>query len=175
MGTLVEMPEDEWAASLHANLDTCVVSCRAALPALVERGGGSIAIVSSVGGLTAGPQIASYSTAKAGLLGLMRAIAVDYGPRGIRANAVCPGWVETRMSAGALDGLATARGITIEEAGRRVNAVVPLRRPAQPAEIAAVIAFLCSPDASFVTGSVLVADGGQSAVNVGTIPFGLDV
>jgi meso-butanediol dehydrogenase / (S,S)-butanediol dehydrogenase / diacetyl reductase len=173
-GTLVDMPEDDWHASLHGNLDTCVVSCRAALPALVERGGGSIVIVSSVGGLTAGSQIASYATAKAGLLGLMRAIAVDYGPQGVRANAICPGWVETRMAAGAIGMFAESRGISTDEAWQRVNAAVPLRRPAQPAEIAAAIAFLASQDASFVTGSVLVTDGGQSAVNVGTVPFFMD-
>jgi meso-butanediol dehydrogenase / (S,S)-butanediol dehydrogenase / diacetyl reductase len=172
MGSLLEMDPADWATSLRNNLESAVVSSRASLPALVDRGGGcSITLVSSVGGLTAAPQIASYSTAKAALLGLMRSLAVDYGPAGIRVNAVCPGWVRTRMTEGVVEGFAAERGISIDEALLRLNVVVPLRRPAQPEEIAGVCMFLASPDASFVTGSVIVADGGQMAVNVGTVPF----
>jgi meso-butanediol dehydrogenase / (S,S)-butanediol dehydrogenase / diacetyl reductase len=173
-GALVEMEPEFWATSLRNNLDTAVVSARAALPALLERGGGSVVFISSVGGLSAGPGIASYSTAKAGLLGLTRSLAVDYGPRGIRVNAVCPGWVVTRMTEGVLSDFAARRGMSQEEGFRQVSSVVPLRRPAQPEEIAAVCLFLVSEEASFVTGSVLVADGGQMAVNVGTIPLTLE-
>ncbi len=170
-GTVTEMEPAAWDTSLRNNLETAVVTTRTALPALVERGGGSIVLVSSVGGLTAGPGIASYSTAKAALIGLVRSIAVDYGPQGVRANAICPGWVVTRMSEGVVTRFAADRGITEEEAERRIHAVVPLRRPARPEEIASVCLFLASSESSFVTGSVIVADGGQTAVNVGTVPF----
>lgn len=173
MGSLADMDPADWAVSIRNNLETAVVSARAALPALVDRGGGSIVMISSVGGLSAGPGIASYATAKAGLIGLVRSLAVDYGPQGIRANAVCPGWVLTRMTEGVLGDFATQRGISEEEASRRVHGVVPLRRPAEPAEIANVCLFLASSESSFVTGSVIVADGGQMAVNVGTVPFTL--
>jgi NAD(P)-dependent dehydrogenase (short-subunit alcohol dehydrogenase family) len=174
LGSLLDMDPAAFAVSMRNNLDSAIVSARAALPALIEGGGGSITMISSVGGLSAGPQIASYSTAKAGLLGLVRSLAVDFGPQGIRANAICPGWVGTRMTKGVIGDFAAGRGISEEEAERRVHAVVPLRRPAAPEEIAAVCLFLASPDASFVTGSVIVADGGQMAVNVGTIPLVLN-
>ncbi len=174
MGTLLDMEPELFARSLRNNLESAVVSTRAALAALVARGGGSIVLVSSVGGLTAGPEIASYSTAKAGLLGLVRSIAVDFGPKGVRANAICPGWVLTRMTAGVVAGFAAQRGWSEEEAERRLHAVVPLRRPATPDEIASVCLFLVSDESSFVTGATIVADGGQNAVNVGTVPFVLD-
>jgi meso-butanediol dehydrogenase / (S,S)-butanediol dehydrogenase / diacetyl reductase len=170
-GTLVDMPSDAWAKSMRNNLETAVVSARAALPALIDRGGGSIVLVSSVGGLTSGPQIASYSTAKAGLLGLMRSLAVDYGPLGVRVNTVCPGWVVTPMSEPLLQTWSAEQGISFEDGLRRVTDLIPLRRAAKPEEIAAASLFLVSDDASFVSGSVLVVDGGQSSVNVGEVAF----
>jgi meso-butanediol dehydrogenase/(S,S)-butanediol dehydrogenase/diacetyl reductase len=99
----------------------------------------------------------------------MRSLAVDFGPEGVRVNAICPGWVLTPMSEPLIHGWADERGISFDEALERINAVVPLRRPAQPDEIASVCLFLVSDEASFVTGSVVVADGGQMAVNVGTV------
>jgi meso-butanediol dehydrogenase/(S,S)-butanediol dehydrogenase/diacetyl reductase len=174
MGALADVDGIVWDESLRLNLQTSAVTCRSALPALLERGGGSIVIVSSVAGLAAGAGISAYATAKAGLLGLTRSIAIDYGPRGVRANAVCPGWVETRMTASSLEAFAATKGISRDEASRRANAVVPLRRAAHPDEIAAVIAFLASDDASFVTGSVVVADGGQDAVNAGLAVFSME-
>jgi len=159
-----------WETGLQANLTSCIVSVRAALPQLVERGG-SIVIVSSIAALASGPRMAGYSTAKAGLLGLMRSLAVDYGPSGVRVNAVCPGWVRTPMADREMDDLASMRGGTREEAYAAATAAVPLRRAANADEIAAVCAFLASGDASYVSGSVIVADGGTSAVDVGTLAF----
>jgi NAD(P)-dependent dehydrogenase (short-subunit alcohol dehydrogenase family) len=169
-GAAGEADDATWHAGLQANLTSCFVCARAALPQLVERRG-SIVIVSSIAALASGPRMAGYSTAKAGLLGLMRSLAVDYGPRGVRVNAICPGWVRTPMADREMDDLASTRGGTREEAYATVTAAVPLRRAADPDEIAAVCAFLASEDASYVSGSVLVADGGTSAVDVGTLPF----
>jgi NAD(P)-dependent dehydrogenase (short-subunit alcohol dehydrogenase family) len=172
-GALLDVDEAEWDNHIRVNLTTAVVSTREALPALLERGG-SVVVVASVAGLTAGGNIVTYTTAKTALLGFVRSVATDYGPRGVRANAVCPGWTRTRMVEPILKQTAEERGVSFDAIYDRVNAGVPLRRMADPSEIAAVNLFLASDDASFVTGSVLVADGGQSAVNVGTLPLQLD-
>ena len=141
------------------------------LPHLAERGG-AIVNVSSVAGLVAGPGGAGYSASKAGLIMLTRSLAVEYGPLGIRVNAICPGWVRTPMSEHEMDRLAEERSISREDAFRLVSADLPLRRVAEPEEIAAVCLFLASAEASFLTGSVVVADGGSTAVDVGMLAFG---
>jgi NAD(P)-dependent dehydrogenase (short-subunit alcohol dehydrogenase family) len=140
---------------------------------LVERGGGSIVVVSSVAGLTAAGALVTYTTAKTALLGFVRSVAVDYGPQGVRVNAVCPGGTRTRMLQPAIDMVAEARGLGEDEAIAIMNAGTPLRRFADPSELAAVNLFLASDEASFVTGSTIVADGGQSAVNVGMLALDL--
>ena len=134
---------------------------------MVAAGGGSIVIVSSVAGVLAGPEMAGYVTAKHGLVGLMRSLAVDYGPKGVRVNALCPGWVRTPMSEREMDTLAETRGIDREQAFALVTRDLPLRRAADPDEIAAVALFLASDEASFVTGAVVLADGGSTALDVG--------
>jgi NAD(P)-dependent dehydrogenase (short-subunit alcohol dehydrogenase family) len=170
-GALLDADEETWRAGLEASLSTCVVIVREALPALIERGGGSIVVVASIAGLVAGPEMAAYTTAKAALLGLTRSLAVDYGPRGVRVNALCPGWVRTPMAEDEIDDLGARRGISREEAFGLATSQIPLRRPAEPEEIAAACLFLASSEASFVTGSVLVADGGSTAVDVSTLAF----
>jgi NAD(P)-dependent dehydrogenase (short-subunit alcohol dehydrogenase family) len=172
-GSLLDVDETTWERHLRINLTTCVVAAREALPAIIDRGGGSIVAISSVAGLTAGSHLATYTTAKTALLGLVRSLAVDYGPLGVRVNAVCPGWTRTRMVEPITRRLAAELGAPEEEMYERISRVAPLRRMAEPEEIAAVCLFLASDDASFVTGSALVADGGQSAVNVGTIALAL--
>jgi NAD(P)-dependent dehydrogenase (short-subunit alcohol dehydrogenase family) len=170
-GALLDADEETWRAGLEASLATCVVIVREALPALIERGGSSIVVVASIAGLVAGPEMAAYTTAKAALLGLTRSLAVDYGPRGVRVNALCPGWVRTPMAEDEIDDLGARRGISREEAFGLATSQIPLRRPAEPEEIAAACLFLASSEASFVTGSVLVADGGSTAVDVSTLAF----
>lgn len=163
--------DQEWAESLHANLTTAFVSVRECLPALVETRG-SIVVVSSIAGLAAGPDTAGYTTAKHALLGLTRSIARDYGPVGIRANALCPGWTMTPMADGEMQQFAAAAGhATIAGAYAEVTRNVPLRRPAHVDEIAAVARFLLSAEASYITGAVIVADGGAGAVDLPTIAF----
>lgn len=170
-GAVADVDDETWRAGLDANLTGAFVCAREALPRLLARGG-SIVIVSSVAGVSTGPEMAGYATAKHGLIGLTRSLAVDYGPKGVRVNALCPGWVRTPMSEREMDDLAARRGISREEAFRLVTSNLPLRRVAEPEEIAAACLFLASPEASFVTGAVLLADGGSTAVDVGTLAFG---
>jgi meso-butanediol dehydrogenase / (S,S)-butanediol dehydrogenase / diacetyl reductase len=170
-GTVLDVEDDAWRRTLDVNVTASMRLARAAIPSMLERGGGSIVLVSSVNGLFGAGESASYGTAKSALLGLARSIAVDFGPRGVRANVLCPGWVTTPMGDRAVEGIETARGVDRDEAYRIATRHAPLRRPATPEEIARCIAFLASDDASIVTGAVLVADGGQSAVDLGGIVF----
>lgn len=173
-GDVGSVTNEAWEGMLEIDLTGAMKVARAALPALLDRGGGSIVIVSSVAALVAGPSSASYGVAKAGLLALTRSMAFDYGPKGIRVNAICPGWVRTEMSEAEMDGLAERRGIDREQAFALVSRHLPLRRVAEPSEIAACCLFLASDEASFVTGAVLVADGGGLIVDVGMLAYGQD-
>lgn len=169
-GALGDLRPDEWRKGLRANLHTCATTTRLALPALVASRG-SIVVVASVGALTGAPQTVSYTTAKTALLGLVRSVAVDYGPQGVRCNAVCPGFVRTPMSDELVERRAAANGSTPERERCRIGRIAPLGRHAEPSEIASVCLFLASDEASFVTGSVLTVDGGTMALNSGTVAF----
>jgi len=141
------------------------------LPHLVASQG-SLVLFASTAGLIAGPPgTVGYTAAKAAIIGITRWLARNYGPKGVRVNAVCPGWVRTPLGEGAMTYLAEREGITVDEAYALTTQHVPLRRPAEPEEIAGVCAFLTSGDASMVTGHVLVADGGGAVVDSSTIVF----
>lgn len=170
-GTAASVDDEGWQRTIDVNLTGPLRLAREAIPSMVERGGGSIVLVSSVNGLTASTGSVSYGTSKTALIGLMRSIAVDFGPQGVRANAVCPGWVVTPMGDRGMDEIASAFGVGRDDAYRLATQHVPLRRPATAEEIAACCLFLASEDSSIVTGTVLVADGGQTAVDLGGILF----
>jgi NAD(P)-dependent dehydrogenase (short-subunit alcohol dehydrogenase family) len=165
-GAAADVDDERWQQTLDVNLTGAFRLARAAIPSLVERGGGSIVLVSSVSALVSGTDGAAYVTSKAAMLGLARSIAVDYGPSGIRANALCPGWVETPMGDGSMESLMTKHGISLGDAYRLVTQHIPLRRPATADEIAACCLFLASDESSIVTGTTLVADGGGLAVDL---------
>lgn len=169
--TVTDTDDASWDAALRANLTTAFVMARAALPALIETQG-QIVVISSVAGLSAGPSVAGYTVGKHALIGLTRSMARDYGRQGVRVNAVCPGWVRTPMADAEMDEFAQHAGLdSREDAYAAVTRDVPLGRAAAPAEIAAVVRFLGSAESSFITGSVLVADGGGHIVDVPTIAF----
>jgi meso-butanediol dehydrogenase/(S,S)-butanediol dehydrogenase/diacetyl reductase len=170
-GAVADVDDDAWTRTIETNLGDAMRLSRAAIPSMLERGGGAIVLVSSVLGRFASGESAAYGTSKAALIGLARSIAVDYGPHGIRANVVCPAWVRTPMGDRAMDPVAQTIGGTRDDAYREATKHVPLRRAASPEEIARCIAFLASDDASIVTGAVLAADGGQMAVDLGGIVF----
>src|SRR5439155_10374748 len=155
-----DMDEEHWRQTLDVNLTGPMMITRAALPLMIERGGGSVVLVSSTNAMSAAPSSAAYDASKAALNALARAIAVDYGPRGIRANALCPGWVMTPMADESMDELGAAKGLDRRAAYELATADVPLRRPAAPEEMAYCCLFLASDESSFVGGTTLVPDGG---------------
>ncbi|SES38960.1 SDR family NAD(P)-dependent oxidoreductase [Actinokineospora terrae] len=170
LGSALDTDDASWAQAIEVNLTTAFVTIREALPALSVRGG-SIVLVSSLAGLFAGPAVAGYVTTKHALIGLTRSIARDYGKHGVRANAVCPGWVRTPMADLQMDELAAIKGTDRDGAYGIATENVPLGRPATSEEVAAVITFLGSSDAAIVSGAVVTADAGSSAVDLPTIAF----
>jgi NAD(P)-dependent dehydrogenase (short-subunit alcohol dehydrogenase family) len=168
---VAETDDASWEAAIRANLTTAFTMAREALPALIEAKG-QIVIVSSLAGLFAGPSVAGYTVGKHALIGLTRTLARDYGRHGVRVNAICPGWVQTPMADEEMDEFAAHAGLASREEGyATVTADVPLRRPARPSEIASVVRFLGSGESSYITGAVIVADGGSHVVDVPTIAF----
>jgi meso-butanediol dehydrogenase / (S,S)-butanediol dehydrogenase / diacetyl reductase len=172
-GTAADVTDVAWRHSMRVNLDTCLVTARACLPGLIATKGSAV-VVSSIAGLAASPESVGYVTAKHALIGLTRSMARDFGPRGVRVNAVCPGWVRTPMADAEMDQLARLRGLPgREDAYALATSQVPLRRPCTPEEVAAVIAFLASADAAAVTGATLAIDAGATAVDLPTTAFDL--
>lgn len=169
--SVAEVTDEHWRRTLDVNLTGPLLLTRAALPIMVSRGAGSIVVVSSIAAVVGSPDSAAYMASKAGLLGLVRSIAVDYGPLGIRANAVLPGWVKTEIGDRGADELAARESISREVAYTTLTQDVPLRRPGTPEEIAACCVFLASDESSFVTGAAIAVDGGSTAVDVGTLAF----
>lgn len=166
-----ETTDDDWALSMQANLTTAFTAARESLPALIEAKG-QIVIISSLAGLFAGPHVAGYTVSKHALIGLTRSLARDYGRHGVRVNAICPGWVRTPMADAEMDKFRRHAGVADRDAAyTAVTSEVPLRRPAEPEEIAAVARFLGSAESSYVTGAVLVVDGGAHVVDLPTLAF----
>jgi len=170
LGSVTEISQSDWVGAMRGNLDSAFQSARACLPALIERRG-SMVLIGSIAALAAGSGVCGYTTAKHALIGLNRSLARDYGPRGVRVNCVCPGWVRTPMADEEMQPLMQHYGESLDAAYARVTKDVPLRRPATAEEIANVCRFLISPEASIVTGAVIVADGGSTIVDVPTLAF----
>ncbi|NHZ63736.1 SDR family oxidoreductase [Massilia genomosp. 1] len=151
---LSELSVGAWNAILATNLSSAFLCAKYQIPAMLKRGGGSLIFTSSFVGHTVGfPGMGAYAASKAGLIGLMQTIAVEYGTRGIRANALLPGGTDTPM------GRAVAN---TPEARAFVESLYALKRLAQPQEIARSALYLASDAASFTTGSSLIVDGGVS-------------
>lgn len=154
----VDTDDDVWQRVARVNLDGTFYMCRAALNHMKENGGGSIVNFSSIWGLWAGANSAAYSASKGGVSVLTRALALDHARDNIRVNAVLPGDVDTPLlRAGGRD-----EPLTDEDVAR-FGESIPLGRVAQPEEIASVVAFLASDDASYITGVLLPVDGGYTA------------
>lgn len=156
---LTDMSLGEWNGVITNNLTSVFLFCRGVIPSMLEQGGGVIVNVSSVHALATLDGYSAYSASKAGIVGLTRAIALDYAKQNIRANTVLPGAVQTPMLESSIKSLDTPR----EEIMKEWDDSQPIGRVGQPEEIAAVVMFAASSENSFMTGATLVADGGMTA------------
>ena len=151
-GSVVETTEEEWDAAMAVSLKAVYLGCKFAIPQMIARGQGAIVNTASVHGILGGRGYASYEAAKAGIINLTRQVAVEYGHQGIRANAVCPGWIVVER----------AKEDVREhpERVRRAEAIYPVGRPGYPIDVARAALFLASDESSFITGDALMVDGG---------------
>jgi NAD(P)-dependent dehydrogenase (short-subunit alcohol dehydrogenase family) len=153
MSTMDQIRGSGFDKYFRVNFMGAVYACRAVAPVLMERRGGCVLNVASVAGFIASPGLAYYSTAKAAMLNLTKTLSREWAGYGIRVNAVAPGWVETDMNVIARQSPEFYNGAL---------STIPLGRWGTPEDVAAAALFLCSPAASFITGTTLVVDGGQT-------------
>ena len=158
-GAIESVDEATLQRVIGVNLMGAFWSAQAAVPALRRRGSGSIIFTSSLQGVIARPNFTPYTAAKHGVIGLMKSLALELAPHGIRVNAIAPAATDTPMLPGFLGGMASVP----DEALDKFRASIPLGRLARPEDTAAVAVFLASDDAAMVTGHTLVMDGGTSA------------
>ena len=171
VGPTISMSDESWSLATRVNLDTAFVSARECLPSLINAKG-SIVMLASIAGLFAGPEAAGYVTMKHALIGLAKSLARDYGRMGVRTNTVCPGWVKTPMANEEMQYIIAKHGLRdVEEAYALVTRDVPLGRAAMPEEIANVVCFLASAEASMVNGAIVTVDGGAGTVDLPTLAF----
>jgi 3-oxoacyl-[acyl-carrier protein] reductase len=148
-GVLARMPDDDWRTVLETNLSGVFYTCRAVTRGMMRRRAGSIVNLSSIVGLRGNWGQTNYAASKAGIIGFTKSLARELGSRGVRANVVAPGYVKTRLT-----------DVIPEEAKAAMLQNTPLARLGEPEDIAAAVRFLCSDEASFITGEVLLVDGG---------------
>jgi len=148
-GLLARMPDDDWRAVIETNLSSVFYTCRAVARPMMKKRAGSIVNVSSIVGIHGNWGQTNYGASKAGIIGFTKSLARELGSRNVRANVVAPGYVNTRLT-----------DVLPEEAKEAMLSNTPLGRLGDPEDIAGAVRFLCSDEASFITGEVLLVDGG---------------
>jgi len=150
-GLLARMSEEDWRAVIDVNLTSVYLMCHAAIRGMMKRRSGSIVNLASVVGLHGNFGQTNYAASKAGIVGFTKSLAREVGARGVRVNAVAPGYVETRLT-----------DVLPDEVKEKMLEATSLRRFGLPEDIARAVRFLCSEEAAFITGEVLVVDGGMA-------------
>ncbi len=159
-----DFPPERFSMILRVMLEAPFRLVRSALPGMYEKGWGRIINISSVHGLRASPFKAGYISAKHGLEGLSKVVALEGGPHGVTSNTICPAYVRTPLVEGQIADQARTRGIPEDEVIEKVMLTGPaIKRLIEPEEVAEVAAFLCTPEASFINGASLTMDGGATA------------
>jgi 3-oxoacyl-[acyl-carrier protein] reductase len=148
-GLLPRMPEADWRDVIETNLSGTFYTCKAAARGMMKRRRGAIVNIASIVGIHGNAGQTNYSASKAGIIGFTKALARELGPRGVRANVVAPGYVDTRLT-----------DVIPDELKEGMLAGTPLGRFGQPEDVAGAVRFLCSDEASFITGEVMLVDGG---------------
>ena len=148
-GVLARMSDDDWHEVIETNLSSVFYTCRAAARPMMKRRGGAIVNVSSIVGLRGNWGQTNYAASKAGIIGFTKSLARELGSRNVRANVVVPGYVRTRLT-----------DVIPEDATKAMLDATPLGRLGDPQEVAGAVRFLCADEAAFVTGAVLLVDGG---------------
>jgi 3-oxoacyl-[acyl-carrier protein] reductase len=148
-GLIARMSDEDWSAVVDTNLGGVFHTCRAVARGMMKRRRGAIVNISSIVGVHGNSGQTNYSASKAGIIGFTKALARELGPRGVRANVVAPGYVDTRLTQ-----------VLEEELREAMLAGTPLGRLGDPEDVAGAVRFLCSDEASFITGEVLLVDGG---------------
>jgi NAD(P)-dependent dehydrogenase (short-subunit alcohol dehydrogenase family) len=157
-GVFHEVPDEVIDRTLNVNVKGTIYASRAAIPYMLKQGKGSIVNISSVNGLVSEPFLAIYSASKGAIVMLTRGIALDYAKQNIRCNCICPGWVDTPIN----DAHAEMLG-GLDKVYDSIDSFQPIGRPGEPREIANLVLFLASDEASLMTGSIVTADGGMTA------------